>query len=168
MMAFYYAKILASGVELEGEMKRHLATATELRRATAEAERASVAKAEFLAKMSHELRTPLNAAIGYSQILLEAAEAGNDAETAVDLEKIHGAGQHLLRLINEVLDLSKIEAGKMELFNETIDATALVSDAVETCRKAASNNGNDLALQIQEPLGRITCDARKFQQALAQ
>src|SRR3712207_3939730 len=109
MMAFYYAKILASGVELEHEMKRHLATAAELRRATAQAEQAGAAKAEFLAKMSHELRTPLNAVIGYSQILLEDAEAEGDDSAVVDLEKIHSAGHHLLRLVNEVLDLSKIE-----------------------------------------------------------
>jgi signal transduction histidine kinase len=168
MMAFYYAKILASGVELESEMKHHLATASELRRATAEAERASVAKAEFLAKMSHELRTPLNAVIGYSQILLEDAAAENDTETVADLDKIHGAGQHLLRLINEVLDLSKIEAGKMELFIETVDAATLIRDTVEGCRTIASNNRNTLALELEEPLGTISCDARKLQQALMQ
>src|SRR5919107_2012910 len=115
-------------------MKRHLETAAELRRATAEAERASAAKAEFLAKMSHELRTPLNAVIGYSQILLEDATAEDDAETLADLDKIHGAGQHLLRLINEVLDLSKIEAGKMDLFIEQADAATLIRDIVESCR----------------------------------
>jgi signal transduction histidine kinase len=168
MMAFYYAKILASGVELESEMKHHLATATELRRATAEAERASAAKAEFLAKMSHELRTPLNAVIGYSQILLEDAAAEEDTEAAADLDKIHGAGQHLLRLINEVLDLSKIEAGKMELFIESVDATTLITDTVESCRKAAVSNGNQLSLQVEEALGTITCDAGKLQQALTQ
>jgi signal transduction histidine kinase len=168
MMAFYYAKILASGVELESEMKRHLATASELRRATAEAERASTAKAEFLAKMSHELRTPLNAVIGYSQILLEDAAAEDDAETAADLDKIHGAGQHLLRLINEVLDLSKIEAGKMELFIETVDAATLIRETVDGCRGAAANNNNVLSFQADEALGTITCDARKLQQALTQ
>ena len=168
MMAFYYAKILASGVELEGEMKRHLATATELRRATAEADRASAAKAEFLAKMSHELRTPLNAVIGYSQILLEDAEAEDDSEAAVDLEKIHEAGHHLLKLINEVLDLSKIEAGKMELFIETMDAGALIRDAVEACRKLADKNGNTVTLDVDARLGTISCDARKLEQALTQ
>ncbi len=74
MMALYYAKIQASQSELESEMREHMATASELRHATEEAERAGAAKAEFLAKMSHELRTPLNAVIGYSQILLEDAE----------------------------------------------------------------------------------------------
>src|SRR5665213_3000834 len=118
MMALYYAKILASGVDLEAEMRGHLATAEELRRATAESERAGLAKAEFVARMSHELRTPLNAVIGYSEILLENAEGEGDV---ADLEKIHASGKHLLRLVNEVLDLSKIEAGKMELIPETLD-----------------------------------------------
>jgi signal transduction histidine kinase len=168
MMAFYYAKILASGAELENEMKRHLATATELRRAAADAERAGAAKAEFLAKMSHELRTPLNAVIGYSQMLLEDADAEGDKQSAADLEKIHAAGHHLLRLVNEVLDLSKIEAGKMELFAEDIDIGALISDVVESFRTAARGSGNELSLIMDAPLGRIRCDAKKVQQALAQ
>jgi signal transduction histidine kinase len=167
MMAFYYAKILASGVEMENEMKRHLATAAELRRATAEAERASAAKAEFLAKMSHELRTPLNAVIGYSQILLEDATDEGDHETAVDLEKIHGAGHHLLRLVNEVLDLSKIEAGKMELFTETVNIAAVIKEAAESCRELAAKNGNELSVTCGE-LGTIVCDVRKVQQAITQ
>ena len=121
MMALYYAKIQASHGELESEMREHMATAAALRAATEEAERAGAAKAEFLAKMSHELRTPLNAVIGYSQILLEDAEIEGDAESVADLTKIHTAGQHLLKLVNEILDLSKIEAGKMELDLEEAD-----------------------------------------------
>ena len=168
MMALYYAKILASGVELEGEMKGHMATAAELRRATLEAERAGVAKAEFLAKMSHELRTPLNAVIGYSQILLEDASDEGDTETAADLEKIHGAGHHLLRLVNEVLDLSKIEAGKMELSPEAVDAGSFLQETVDNHRDAAVKNGNSLSLVIEQPLGTIVCDVMKAQQALGQ
>ena len=168
MMALYYAKILASQVELESVMKGHLATGAELRRATVEAERAGVAKADFLAKMSHELRTPLNAVIGYSQILLEDAAEEGDTETAADLEKIHGAGHHLLRLVNEVLDLSKIEAGKMELSPETIELSGFVREAVDSHREAAVTNGNTVSLDLQEPLGTIVCDAMKVQQALGQ
>lgn len=126
MMALYYAKILASGVELEAEMRRHLITADELRRATAEAERAGAAKGDFLAKMSHELRTPLNAIIGYSQMLLEDSEAEHDDATSLDLRRIHGAGDHLLRIINDILDLSKIEAGKMEITCERVDVHRLI------------------------------------------
>jgi signal transduction histidine kinase len=168
MMAFYYAKILASGAELENEMKRHLATATELRRAAAESERAGAAKAEFLAKMSHELRTPLNAVIGYSQMLLEDAAAEGDTQSAADLEKIHAAGHHLLRLVNEVLDLSKIEAGKMELFAEDVDISALIRDVVESFRTSAQGTGNKLSLRMDEQLGAIRCDAKKVQQAISQ
>jgi signal transduction histidine kinase len=168
MMAFYYAKILASGMELEGEMKEHLATAAELRRATAEAERAGAAKAEFLAKMSHELRTPLNAVIGYSQMLLEDATDEGDASSAADLETIHSAGHHLLRLVNEVLDLSKIEAGKMELFTETLEAAPLLAEIVESFRAPALANGNELSLELDDRLGTCVWDAKKVQQAISQ
>ncbi len=166
MMASYYAKVLASGVELEAAARQHLATAVELRRAAAEAERADAAKAEFLAKMSHELRTPLNAVIGYSQILLEDAEAEGDTATVEDLNKIHGAGQHLLKIVNAVLDLSKIEAGKMELFVETVDFAALVRSAAERCRKRAAGNGTGLSLELDGCLGLVRCDAHKTEQSL--
>jgi signal transduction histidine kinase len=168
MMAFYYAKILASGVELENEMKLHLATAAELRTATSSAERAGAAKSEFLAKMSHELRTPLNAVIGYSEMLLEDAAAEGDADAAADLDKIHGAGQHLLRLVNQVLDLSKIEAGKMELFTETLDVSETVRDAVESCRDLAEKKGNDLTVKLDDELGTMTGDEKKLRQVIAQ
>jgi hypothetical protein len=151
MMALYYAKMLASQVELEGVMKGHMATATELRRATVEAERAGAAKAEFLAKMSHELRTPLNAVIGYSQMLLEDAEDEGDAESAADLDRIHRAGHHLLRLVNEVLDLSKIEAGKMDLNPETIEAATFMTNLVDGYRAAAEAAGNRLELESSRP-----------------
>jgi signal transduction histidine kinase len=168
MMALYYAKILASQVELESVMKGHLATAAELRRATAEAERAGAAKAEFLAKMSHELRTPLNAVIGYSQILLEdAADEGAD-EDAIDLEKIHSAGHHLLKLVNEVLDLSKIEAGKMELSPEETDAGSMLADTVAGFEEAARRGGNTLTFKADRPLGPIVIDVKKARQALGQ
>lgn len=168
MMALYYAKILASGVELETEMRGHLATADELRNATAEAERASAAKAEFLAKMSHELRTPLNAVIGYSQMLLEDAQDEGDTATAADLEKIHGAGHHLLRLVNEVLDLSKIEAGKMELASEEVDVAALLTNLVDGHRDAAKANGDELILDLGPRLRTIVCDVKKATQAISQ
>jgi len=168
MMAFYYARILASQAELEGEMRGHLATAAELRKATAEAERAGTAKADFLAKMSHELRTPLNAVIGYSQMLLEDAADEGDTASAADLERIHGAGQHLLRLVNEILDLSKIEAGKMELHNERLDPAALIVDTAGSCRDLVAANGNELSLNLDDNLGVAFGDARKIQQALTQ
>ena len=168
MMALYYAKIQASQTELESEMRQHMATASALRLATQEAERAGAAKAEFLAKMSHELRTPLNAVIGYSQILLEDAEDEGDSESIADLNKIHTAGQHLLKLVNEVLDLSKIEAGKMELDLEETDLAALLVEIVEAVRPAAMNNGNQLFSTIAPNLGTALCDAGKFRNMAGQ
>jgi signal transduction histidine kinase len=168
MMALYYAKIQASQSELESEMREHLATASELRLATEEAERAGAAKAEFLAKMSHELRTPLNAVIGYSQILLEDAEDEEDAESIADLTKIHDAGQHLLKLVNEILDLSKIEAGKMELDLEEIHLAELLSEIVSAARPAAVKNCNQVICRIAPNLGTALCDAGKFRNMTGQ
>jgi signal transduction histidine kinase len=168
MMALYYAKIQASQSELESEMREHMATASELRHATEEAERAGAAKAEFLAKMSHELRTPLNAVIGYSQILLEDAEDEEDVESIADLTKIHDAGQHLLKLVNEVLDLSKIEAGRMELDLEETPLAELIGEIVSAARPAAVKNGNEVVCRIAPNLGTALCDASKFRNMAGQ
>ena len=168
MMALYYAKIQASHSELEGEMREHMATATALRAATEEADRASAAKADFLAKMSHELRTPLNAVIGYSQILLEDAEMEGDDASVSDLTKIHTAGQHLLKLVNEVLDLSKIEAGKMELDLEETDLARLLLEIAASARTAASRNGNEFRCTLPPYLGTALCDAGKFRSMIGQ
>jgi signal transduction histidine kinase len=168
MMALYYAKIQASQSELESEMRQHMATASELRRATEEAERAGAAKADFLAKMSHELRTPLNAVIGYSQILLEDAEDEKDVESIGDLTKIHDAGQHLLKLVNEVLDLSKIEAGKMELDLEETHLAELLGEIVGASRPAAAKNGNEVVCRLAPNLGTALCDAGKFRNMAGQ
>jgi signal transduction histidine kinase len=118
--------------------------------------------------MSHELRTPLNAVIGYSQILLEDAESEGDSASVTDLTKIHVAGQHLLKLVNEVLDLSKIEAGKMELNLEEIDLTALLQEIAEGTRPAVMNNGNQFVCSISPHLGTALCDAGKFKNMAAQ
>jgi len=168
MMALYYAQIQASHSELEGEMRQHMATSTALRAATEEAERASAAKADFLAKMSHELRTPLNAVIGYSQILLEDAEFEGDSASVADLSKIHQAGQHLLKLVNEILDLSKIEAGKMELDLEEVDIGQLLEEVAEGARSAAASNGNEFSYVISPYLSIALCDAGKFKNMAAQ
>jgi signal transduction histidine kinase len=168
MMALYYAKIQASQSELESEMRQHMSTAAELRLAAEEAERAGAAKAEFLAKMSHELRTPLNAVIGYSQILLEDAEDEGDDQSIADLNKILGAGQHLLKLVNEVLDLSKIEAGKMELDMEETDLAEMFHDIVEAAIPAAKTNGNEIYCTIPPDLGTALCDAGKFRNMAGQ
>jgi len=166
MMALSYANIVANQSELEHEVQNHRTTAIKLREAKEEAEAANRAKSEFLAKMSHELRTPLNAVIGYSDMLLEDLEIeAAEAQQAEDLRKINGAGKHLLSLITDVLDLSKIEAGKMELFNERFDCGALVDDMVAMSRQLCARNGNELIVERDPDLGTAEGDVTKLRQA---
>jgi len=166
MMAFFYAKVAASHGELEREMQEHMATAIQLRHATEEAERAGAAKADFLAKMSHELRTPLNAVIGYSQILLEDFEDEGDAETIADLHRIHGAGRHLLKLVNEVLDLIKIDAGKMELYRETIDLKAILEDILAELEPQAKESRVKVTIDLADDLSGIFTDRQRLRDAI--
>jgi signal transduction histidine kinase len=168
MMALYYAQVQASQSGLESEMRQHMATAVALRAATEEAERAGAAKAEFLAKMSHELRTPLNAVIGYSQILLENAESEGDRAGIADLTRIHTAGQHLLKLVNEILDLSKIEAGKMELDLEETELTVLLEEIARNARPAAAKTRNEFLCSISPQLGMALCDVSKLKNMAGQ
>ena len=168
MMALYYAKVQTSQGELESEMRQHMATASALRMATLEAERAGAAKAEFLAKMSHELRTPLNAVIGYSQILIEDAQDDGDAEAVADLEKILRAGEHLLKLVNEVLDLSKIEAGKMQLDLQICDLTGLLNEIISAAEAPAAKSRSRISYRIDPHIGSALCDASKLGSVLTQ
>jgi signal transduction histidine kinase len=168
MMAIYYAKILASGAELEAEARQHLATSVALREAAIEAERASAAKTEFLAKTSHELRTPLSAILGYSKLMLEEAVDEGDAHSVPDLENIYGAGQHLLKLINEILDLAKLEAGKMELFVETCDPGAVVGDVAQDYFEAARRKGTEIVLDLARSPQACLCDIQKVEETVGQ
>jgi len=130
------------------------------------AEESSSAKSLFLANMSHELRTPLNAIIGYSELLLEEAQAANRAEYTPDLQKIITAGRHLLDLINNVLDLSKIEAGKMEVHLDTFDVDAMLNDVSSTIQPLVEKNSNALRLDLQGDLGQMQSDLTKVRQTL--
>ncbi len=162
MMALYYANIVANQSELQREVQRHRATAINLREAKEEAENANQAKSEFLAKMSHELRTPLNAVIGYSEMLLEdAASEEGEEQTVQDLGRINSSGKHLLSLITDVLDVSKIEAGKMELLNERFDLNALIDELAATAKPLCDRNDNELVVERADDLGEIEGDISK-------
>jgi signal transduction histidine kinase/DNA-binding response OmpR family regulator len=131
------------------------------------AEQANRTKSAFLANMSHELRTPLNAIIGYSEMLQEEAEERAQAAVFVpDLQKIHTAGKHLLALINDVLDLSKIEAGKMELYLESFDVRALVKDVESTITPLVEKNQNVIEVKCAEDVGVMYADVTRVRQVL--
>ncbi|WP_373535033.1 PAS domain S-box protein [Microcoleus sp.] len=130
------------------------------------AEAASTAKSAFLANMSHELRTPLNAIIGYSEMLQEeTAELGYD-ELTPDLDKIRTSGRHLLSLINDILDISKIEAGRMDLYLETFDIAALIEEVADTATPLIEKNGNTLNLHQISNIGTMHGDITKVRQIL--
>jgi len=137
-----------------------------LAKAVSDAEEASKAKSTFLAKMSHELRTPLNAIIGYSEMLQEDARDEGDTRTADDLDKVLNAARHLLGLINDVLDISKIEAGKMELFLETFPLTKLIGEVAATISPLIEKKSNQLVLDYPQDIGTMHADATKLRQML--
>lgn len=127
---------------------------------------ANIAKSQFLANMSHELRTPLNAVIGYSDMLKEDPRISESKDLTNDIKKIRSAADHLLKLINEVLDLSKIEAGKMELSLEPFKVSLAVRDICDTISPIIQNNGNKLTINCPKDIGDMHADITKFRQTL--
>ena len=130
------------------------------------AEQANRTKSAFLANMSHELRTPLNAIIGYSEMLQEEAQDTGNEGAVPDLKKIHGAGKHLLALINDILDLSKIEAGKMELFLETFEVRSLVDEVRATIHPLIERNENVLEVDCPPEVNGMHADVTRVRQVL--
>ncbi len=150
-------------LSLENRVKNRT---VELAEARDKAIEASKTKSRFLANMSHELRTPLNAIIGYSELLMEDAIDKNNKSVYSDLHKIHGAGVHLLSLINNILDLSKIEAGKIDLYLETFTVKTMISDVLLVIDPLVKKNNNTFQVDCPENIGSMCSDETKIRQSL--
>ncbi len=157
----------ASTVWVFRDITRLKQTQNALVAAMQDAERANHAKSQFLANMSHELRTPLNAIIGYSEMLVDEVRDSGQDEMTGDLDRIRVAGRHLLALIDDVLDLSKIEAGKMEVKREEFLLQAVVDDVVATLRPMVSGRGNSLTVDCPANLAPMDSDQIKVRQILS-
>ena len=154
--------VIASFVDIHDRVQAEI----ELRQAKEAAESASRVKSSFLANMSHELRTPLNAIIGYSEILIEDATDRADKASMGDLEKIQAAGKHLLGLINDILDLSKIEAGRMDVYLEHVFLTRLVDEVKTIVEPMMKKNGNTLLVDCPQDIGSLQTDLTKLKQSI--
>jgi signal transduction histidine kinase len=155
--------------DLEATMRKTLDEIGKLReieRRRLAAERARSNLSHFLASMSHELRTPLNVIIGLTEMMLSNAARFGTEKAQEPLQRVHRAGNHLLGLINEVLDLSKIEAGKLELNPQTVQLVPLINDVIGTARQLAEQNKNRLVVDAQEDLGVLTMDPMRLRQIL--
>ena len=150
MMSLYFARVLKEQQRFEREVGDLIATTENLQSITAAAQQASAAKADFVASMSHELRTPLNAVIGYSQLLLDDAEDEGDASMARDLENIRGAGTHLLKLVDDILDYSKIEAGKLDVNFSRDNVAARLGEIDRQVRDQLAERGYSFTTDLSQ------------------
>ena len=149
MMSLYFAKMFHEQREFTRELNALVSTSDNLRNLTAAAYQASAAKADFVAGMSHELRTPLNAIIGYSQLLLEEARDEDDSTVVADLGHVHRAGSDLLRLIDDILAYSRIDAGKMPLNPDFADANEFVSQWIREVEETCSAKDYEIELSLE-------------------
>jgi signal transduction histidine kinase/DNA-binding response OmpR family regulator len=163
LQAGHHGELLVLAMEDVTERRR---AEEEVAKAKEASEMANRTKSLFLANMSHELRTPLNAIVGYSEMLQEEAADRKLDSFSADLEKITLSGRQLLALINDILDLSKIEAGKMELYLETFDLNALIDEVAATINPMVEKNSNQLHIERAKDLGGIRADQVKVRQAL--
>jgi signal transduction histidine kinase len=164
-VAIYYGLLLTSESALQREFLRHRNTAERLLHAKDKAEKANRDKSIFLAKMSHELRTPLNAVIGYSDILMEECDPAQDARRHRELTRINAAGKHLLSLVADVLDMSKIESDALQLKVEEFDVQRLIADVVATSQPLLECYDNELVLRVDPQIGAMRSDETKLRQA---
>jgi signal transduction histidine kinase len=160
------ARVAERTMELEKEIVEREGIQHDLLNAKLLAEESNRAKSAFMANMSHELRTPLNAILGYSEMLEEDAESLGNQSEADDLRRIQSAGRHLLMLINDVLDLSKIEAGRVELSSEPAQVGSLMSDIAATIEPLARKNRNIFLTMTQDADATVYVDVTKFRQCL--
>jgi signal transduction histidine kinase len=160
------AELLESNKLLQQEIIERKQMEEKIRWALEKAESANLAKSHFLANMSHELRTPLNVIIGYSEMLEEdASDLGYD-DLSPDLEKIGLAAKHLLSLISDVLDITKIEAGKMEFFGETFAISQVIDEMIQSVQPLMDKQGNTFQATLSDELGKMYADATKLRQIL--
>jgi signal transduction histidine kinase/DNA-binding LacI/PurR family transcriptional regulator len=152
--------------QLEWEIIQRKMAQEELTAAKDAAENANRSKSVFLASMSHELRTPLNSIVGYSEMLAEDAKEKHDDQLASDLEKIRGAGTHLRAIVNDILDLSKIEAGKMSLYLEDFDVSLVMREVSETLRPQLYGSAISLACTCPDTTGSMHADITKVRQII--
>ena len=166
MMAIYYAYVTTAQSALRHEIEKRLLTAAKLEEAKREAERANDAKAVFLAKMNHQLRTPLNAIIGYSEILLENIDPGENSADEADLKTINNSGRHLLSLVSDVLYMPKIESANVEISLRPVNLECCLEEVVSTCRNLVARNGNEFIFEKAGDLGVIETDETRLRQIL--
>jgi signal transduction histidine kinase len=166
-MAIYYVSVIALRSDLEREAERHRSTTVLLHQAKDLAERANLLRSIFLAKMSHEFRTPLNAVIGYSELLLEhGQDTGASEQELIDLGRINAAGRHLLSLVTEVLDVSRIESNAVDLSVQVFSLESFIHEVATTALPLINENDNRLVIKSSARLSDISTDATKLRQVI--